>query len=46
MQIQAGGGSSFLIRNAATLAWSGIGIGAVVLLIILIFITERRRKQR
>lgn len=46
MQIQAGGGSSFLIRNAAALAWSGIGIGVVVLLIILIFITERRRKQR
>jgi fructose 5-dehydrogenase cytochrome subunit len=46
LEIQQGGGSSFLIRNAALLAWCGIGGGLVALLIVLIFVVESRRKKR
>ncbi len=45
LHIQQGGGSSFLIRNAALLAWCGFGAGIILLLIALIFVVESRRKK-
>lgn len=45
LQIQQGGGSSFLIRNAALLAWGGFGAGAIIVLIALIYLVEARRKK-
>lgn len=43
-RIQQGGEASFLIRNAATLAWTGIGAALVVVLALLIFVVRSRRK--
>lgn len=45
LQIQQGGGSSFLIRNAALLAWGGFGAGAIIVLIALIFFFKARGKK-
>lgn len=41
--IQAGGGSSWLIRYAATLAWTGIGAGVIVLLALIAWLRRKRK---
>ncbi|RPD93079.1 hypothetical protein BBB56_22840 [Candidatus Pantoea deserta] len=46
LQIQQGGGSSFLICYAALLAWIGFGAGAIFLLVALIFMVKFCRKKR